>query len=127
MASIAHCDTHVALWLYSGDTGRFSRKATEALESHDLLASPMVRLEMQFLHEVERIKEKPELIFRTLAADFGMGVCNDPFASVVEAAEAVHWTRDPFDRLVVAQAMLTHSPLITKDDVIRRHYKNCIW
>mgnify|MGYP001590829193 CR=1 FL=1 len=127
MATIAHCDTHTVLWLYAGETDRFSEKASEAIDTFDLMVSPMVRLEMQFLLEINRISEKPERIFKSLVTDFGVRICNEPFELIVEAAETLRWTRDPFDRLIVAQATLNHAPLITKDDVIRRHYKHCIW
>ena len=127
MAAIAHCDTHTVLWLYAGEIERFGKKAAKAIETFDLRISPMVRLEMQFLNEIGRINEKPQSILRVLMADFGIRVCNHPFESVVEAAEAIHWTRDPFDRIIVAQATLEHAALITKDDVMRKYYKPCIW
>jgi PIN domain nuclease of toxin-antitoxin system len=127
METIAHCDTHTVLWLYSGELDRFSKKGIHALESYDLRVSPIVRLEIQFLYEIERISQKPEQILRTLKTDFSLLVCNDPFDAVVEVAETIHWTRDPFDRLIVAQATLQHAPLITKDTIIRKKYKHCIW
>jgi PIN domain nuclease of toxin-antitoxin system len=127
MAAIAHCDTHIVLWPYAGEIERFGKKAANAIETFNLMISPMVRLEMQFLNEIGRINEKPQKILRVLMADFGIRVCNDPFESVIEAAEAIHWTRDPFDRIIVAQAALERAPLITKDDVLRKHYKPCIW
>lgn len=127
MEAIAHCDTHTILWLYAGEIDRLSKKAAEALEAYNLMISPIVRLEMQFLNEIGRIDEKPDRILRSLGADFGVRVCNDPFESVIEAAEAVHWTRDPFDRIIVAQASLEHAPLITKDDSMRKHYKLSLW
>jgi PIN domain nuclease of toxin-antitoxin system len=127
MATIAHCDTHTVLWLYAGETERLGKKATEAIESFHLRISPMVRLEIQFLHEIDRINEKPEKILKSLATDFGILVCDDPFESIIAAAEAIQWTRDPFDRIIVAQASIKHSLLITKDKTLRKHYKHCIW
>ncbi len=37
------------------------------------------------------------------------------------------WTRDPFDRWIVATAKLHRSPLITKDEKIQHHYADAIW
>jgi PIN domain nuclease of toxin-antitoxin system len=37
------------------------------------------------------------------------------------------WTRDPFDRLITAQAALGESTLLTKDDTIRTNYANAVW
>jgi PIN domain nuclease of toxin-antitoxin system len=37
------------------------------------------------------------------------------------------WTRDPFDRLIVAQAAVRDAPLLTKDRAIRRRYRAAVW
>ena len=37
------------------------------------------------------------------------------------------WVRDPFDRLIVAQAIANEAPLVTKDEKIRRHYRRAVW
>jgi PIN domain nuclease of toxin-antitoxin system len=127
MATIAHCDTHTVLWLYAGEIDRLGTRAIEAIETFELMVSPIVRLEMKFLLEIDRINEKPERIFKSLEKDFGVRVCGDPFDAVVESAERIHWTRDPFDRLIVAHAMVAQARLITKDAMIRKNFKNCIW
>jgi PIN domain nuclease of toxin-antitoxin system len=46
---------------------------------------------------------------------------------VAREAEAHDWTRDPFDRLIVAQASLFDAPLITKDADVHAHYRNVVW
>ena len=127
MAALMHCDTHTVLWLYAGEIDRFSTRVTETMETNNLMISPMGRLELLFLYEIGRISEKPEKIVKVLAGDFGIRICDDPFESVIEAAETIHWARDPFDRIIVAQATRTRSHLITKDQVIHKHYKLCIW
>ena len=37
------------------------------------------------------------------------------------------WTRDPFDRLITAQAAVDDSPLLTKDDTIHTYYPKAVW
>jgi PIN domain nuclease of toxin-antitoxin system len=37
------------------------------------------------------------------------------------------WIRDPFDRLIIAQANANEAALVTKDAEIRGHYKRSIW
>jgi PIN domain nuclease of toxin-antitoxin system len=49
------------------------------------------------------------------------------FAAVVENALQQKWIRDPFDRLIVAQASTNEAPLVTKDEKIRRHYRRAVW
>lgn len=48
-------------------------------------------------------------------------------ADVCRAAQGITWTRDPFDRLIVAESIVHDIPLITKDRHIRSHYPNAIW
>jgi PIN domain nuclease of toxin-antitoxin system len=37
------------------------------------------------------------------------------------------WTRDPFDRIIVAHADVVSAPLLTKDQAIRRNYRRAFW
>lgn len=54
-------------------------------------------------------------------------VCDLPFIDVVRRALALSWTRDPFDRLIVAQAAVRQAPLVTKDRTIGRRYRAGVW
>jgi PIN domain nuclease of toxin-antitoxin system len=45
----------------------------------------------------------------------------------VRRASELTWTRDPFDRLIVAQAMGKNFRLLTKDAGIRRHSSLAFW
>jgi PIN domain nuclease of toxin-antitoxin system len=40
---------------------------------------------------------------------------------------SLNWTRDPFDRLIAAQALCRGIPLLTKDESIRRRIKLAAW
>jgi PIN domain nuclease of toxin-antitoxin system len=48
-------------------------------------------------------------------------------AEVIEAATGVFWTRDPFDRLISAHAIIANTPLVTADGMIREHLPLAIW
>jgi PIN domain nuclease of toxin-antitoxin system len=37
------------------------------------------------------------------------------------------WTRDPFDRLIVANAMADGAPLITADETILANFRDAVW
>jgi PIN domain nuclease of toxin-antitoxin system len=66
-------------------------------------------------------------LLQTLGRDLGVRLCDLPFADVVTAALRQSWTRDPFDRIIVAQAALRRAPLITRDATIRAHYHRALW
>ena len=56
-----------------------------------------------------------------------LGVCALPFESVSTAALDLDFTRDPFDRLITAQASVAGAALVTKDRSIREAYAPAIW
>ena len=122
-----YLDTHVVVWLYAGESERFSKKAVELIEEHDLLISPAVLLELQFLKEIKRITADPMLVFQTLEETLGLQMCKLDFSKVVIGALSQSWTRDPFDRLIAAHASVRNELLLTKDRVIRRHCATACW
>jgi len=128
MAPVIYLDTHVAVWLYSSGAQSLSPRAAELIEeSDDLRISPMVRLELQYLYEIGRVGEPAATVMDALHMSLGLAVCRAPFAAVVGAAEGLGWTRDPFDRLIVAQAALHGATLLTKDDDLHEHYAGAVW
>lgn len=128
MASLIYLDTHVVAWLYASGAESLSRPAAERIEaSQDLRISPMVRLELQYLHEIGRVTEPALTVVDELAATIGLRVCDAAFVTVVHEAEKLDWTRDPFDRLIVAQASLAEAPLVTKDRTLHAAYDDAIW
>jgi PIN domain nuclease of toxin-antitoxin system len=82
---------------------------------------------LQLLHEIKRLRAVALKVIDRLSSEIGLAVCRLPFASVVEHAVEQSWTRDPFDRLIVAQASANDAALVTKDGDIRGHYKRSIW
>jgi PIN domain nuclease of toxin-antitoxin system len=129
MAAMIYLDTHVVFWLYAeGPDAPLSATARTAIkESSDLRISPMVRLELQYLYEIERTGTPAGPILDELSPILGLRICEVPFAAVVQAAVTEGWTRDPFDRLIVSQAATNNAGLVTKDHIIRTHYPNAIW
>ncbi len=39
----------------------------------------------------------------------------------------INWTRDVFDRIIVAQASIGDHKLLTRDRNILKHYKHAVW
>ncbi|MCY4482125.1 MAG: PIN domain-containing protein [Spirochaetaceae bacterium] len=122
-----YLDTHVVIWLYEKDEDRISRRVRELIENSDLLVSPMVLLELEYLFETGRIKTRAAEIYDYLHDTIQLDVCGKPFAAVARKSIGVKWTRDPFDRLITAQAAVDESPLLTKDDTIHTYYPEAVW
>jgi len=124
---VTYLDTHVVIWLYDADVGKLSKMATERIQEDELFISPAVILELQFLHEIQRLRRTGPSIVAALSDDIGLSVCGLPFQAVVDNALDQTWVRDPFDRMIVAHAGANEAPLITKDLKIRHHYKRAVW
>jgi PIN domain nuclease of toxin-antitoxin system len=48
-------------------------------------------------------------------------------AELTRAAADLSWTRDPFDRLIAAHAIVANASLVTADDTIREHLPLAVW
>jgi PIN domain nuclease of toxin-antitoxin system len=123
-----YLDTHVVVWLRQKELEKFTATALEAIEkSSRLLISPMVELELKYLYEIGRLTDTPHNIIGDLDAMIGLSIDDTSFHDVVKKSLFIEWTRDPFDRLIVAQAMAKNYPLITKDEKITVNFNMAIW
>jgi PIN domain nuclease of toxin-antitoxin system len=125
---IVYVDTNVAVWLSEANLAKISRKAISLLNNGDVRISPMAVIELQYLYEIRRIIVSPPEILMKLGVEIGLTVCDHPFPIVAETALGENWTRDPFDRIIVAHAKANGvAPLLTKDELILANYPNARW
>lgn len=122
-----YLDTHVVVWLYAGYGDKFSQLAKALMNEHELYISPIVRLELRYLYEISRVTKDANAIVTDLSNRIGLKVCDKNFEAVVNQALGLSWTRDPFDRLIAANAGLNDNILITKDQVMVEHYSYARW
>lgn len=121
--ALLHLDTHVAAWLWAGDRSRL-RPVWSALSRAELAISPAAVLELGFLFEIGRLAEPANVVVKDLVGEVGLQVSGASFARVIDEALALTWTRDPFDRLIVAHARSDGAKLLTRDRTILDH---CSW
>jgi len=123
-----HLDTHVVVWLAAGEVEKLSPQAADAIRKSDLVVSPMVLLELQYLYEIKRILKEPLALLNDVDTQIGLKVKDASFAAVLHTALFETWTRDPFDRVIVAHARTDgHAPLVTSDSKIRENYPRAVW
>jgi len=113
-------DTHFLIWAVLG-----SRR----LERHPWIeghrpwgVSPVSLLEIQLLSEVGRLELEAPRFFDTLSEDARFVIDEPPLLPVVRQALTLGWTRDPFDRLLVAHSLARRVPLCTVDAEVHRHH-----
>jgi len=126
-SGLVHLDTHIVCWLYEGRSELLTPASLRVIESGLLQASPVVQLELTYLHEIGRISREGSYVLDALAKDIGLSVADVSLAQVMKIAGALTWTRDPFDRMIVAHAMIADAALVSKDRLIRKHCDRAIW
>ena len=88
----------------------------------------MVALELEYLYDLRRTKLRSREIQFKLEGEIGVTVCQLSFAEIATVALDEGWTRDPFDRLIVANAKANgFAPLISADEEFAKHYARTVW
>lgn len=125
---IAYLDTHALVRLALGRSRLIGRDASRLIERADLLISSMVLVELEYLNEIGRLKLRSRDICAKVERELGVKLCELPFAAVANAAIDETWTRDVFDRIIVAQARANGlAPLISADEKVAEHYPRTVW
>ncbi len=122
-----YLDTHVVVWLYAGLVQKFSQPVADLINDHEIYISPMVHLELRYLVEIQRVTDNAATIVANLSNRIGLKVCAREFNAIIGQAMRFSWTRDPFDRIIVAQAGLNDNILITKDQNILENFPHAQW
>lgn len=123
-------DTHTLLWWLDGDR-RLSRRARTRINDPEnaILVSAASAWEITMKHRIGKLPGAAEV-----AADVAGAVAGQGFTAlditILHAQRAGRLAgdhRDPFDRMLAAQAQLEDLPLVTDDPVFDRLGVNRIW
>lgn len=113
-------DTHFLLWVVLGSS---RLEAFPWLEDYRPWGiSPVSFLEIQFLAEAGRLEVENPDFMEQVGRDDRFLVDEPPVLALVKQALDLSWTRDPFDRLLVAHSATRRTPLCTTDRTVRRHH-----
>ncbi len=127
MEGVIRLDTHVIVWLYTGEIARLTQPVIDAIEANVPVVSPIVQLELTYLHEIGRLTVGGAEIIGDLHERIGLQTSAATMLAVVRSAGALRWTRDPFDRIIVADAEVASATLLTKDATIRANSPLALW
>jgi PIN domain nuclease of toxin-antitoxin system len=123
-------DTHALLWAALGDP-RLSPAAESLIgdASQELLFSPVSAMEITMKHAAGRLELPDEARTWILTRVATFGLIELPLTSehAVEASLLPRHHRDPWDRLLVAQARVEGVALLTADAAIHRYEVTTIW
>ncbi len=120
-------DTHVIIWLFIREPFRFPAKALKLIDSSEIFIPTISLLELQFLFEIGKITVEPNIIVDDLKENIALLPLHTDFTDLIRTAMSISWTRDPFDRMIVAETVFHNAKLLTKDNKILNHFSNAIW
>lgn len=88
---------------------------------------PIVELELTYLYEIGRVSEPASAPLSALARSIGLQLFDASLEQVTRTAADLAWTRDPFDRLIAAHAVVAGAPLLTADETILGNLPLATW
>ena len=119
-------DTHAALWFLGGDA-RLGDSAKRQLtdDTNRVLLSAAVVWEVAIKRSVGKLDVPEEYVALLLGAGVqALPVTVDHAAAV----EGLPWhQRDPFDRMLVAQASIEGAALVSHEDTLRQYGVTLVW
>jgi PIN domain nuclease of toxin-antitoxin system len=120
-------DTHLVLWWMAGETSRISKKALAALGSDGLepVVSAVTIWEAAIKRGLGKLESPGDLLPQLEGAGVELLPITARHADLVASLPLHH--RDPFDRLLVAQATLEELPLVSDDAMLRRYEIEVVW
>jgi PIN domain nuclease of toxin-antitoxin system len=62
------------------------------------------------------------VILSDLSEQMDLKICNKNFNEIISMTLTINWTRDPFDRIITANAQINNNILLSKDRKILNNY-----
>ena len=122
-------DTHAVVWWATGDE-RMSRKARVAIADPETEAfiSIASAWEIQIKAALQKLtlNESVDALYRGLIIDHGFQLIGIELADVDRLSKLPKRHRDPFDRMLVAQAVEESCAIVSRDRELARYGVNVV-
>ena len=123
-------DTHTLLW-WSLKDRKLSRRARDIIGdgSNDLLLSVVSAWEIVIKYTKGRLDlpHSPDQLIPVIIRDDALEPLDVQMDHTLHVATLPRIHKDPFDRLLIAQAQLENLPILTSDANIARYDVEVIW
>ncbi len=116
-------DTHALLWLFNGDDA-LGRDAREALadERNSVFVSAVSLYEIAVKIRIGKLTiDLDELVSRIDESDFDRLYVEDRHCAIMAGLPVIPKHRDPFDIMLVAQAIAENLAIVTSDAKLRQY------
>jgi PIN domain nuclease of toxin-antitoxin system len=120
-------DTHLVLWWMAGEASRISKQALAALGSDGIepVVSAVTVWEAAIKRRLGKLDAPGDLLPQLEHAKVALLPITARHADLVASLPLHH--RDPFDRLLVAQATIESIALVSDDESLRRYNIEVVW
>ncbi len=119
-------DTHALLWWVTDDA-RLSRRARNVIAAGDILVSVVSAWEIEIKRGLGRIEADTHAILGEVSTTEGFRWLDIRPSHVAALADLPTLHRDPFDRMLIAQANQERVALVTRDKDVRRYPIDIVW
>lgn len=122
-------DTHTLIWFLNGDD-KLSKKSKDIIEDQENLKLVSIATIWEIAIKISLGKFKFNQGFKQfldLIEDNGFEIVPITFDHVLTVSKLDFIHRDPFDRLIISQALTDDLTLITKDEYIEKYNVKTTW
>jgi PIN domain nuclease of toxin-antitoxin system len=119
-------DTHALLWWVTDDP-RLSDAARNAILEADVAVSVVSLWEIEIKRGLGRIDVDTRELIREVGQTEGFRMLEIRPTHVLTLGELPLLHRDPFDRMLIAQAIRDRLTLVTRDEAIHRYEVDVAW
>ena len=123
-------DTHCLLW-WLGDSAKLNKKTRGIFlnDQNDLILSAVVSWEISVKYRLKRLKlpKSPKQIFAELFEEGQFSGLAIEHTHTLKTYELSDHHEDPFDRLLIAQAMVENLPVLTADSQLKKYPVKILW
>lgn len=123
-------DTHTFIWAATADR-RISSVALDLIAdgNNEIVLSVVSAWEIAIKFAAGRLdlSEDPRTYLATHVPMFDLEVLPVALDHAIQVGDLPHYHRDPFDRLLIAQAQVEALPILTSDPNIARYDVEVIW
>jgi PIN domain nuclease of toxin-antitoxin system len=116
-------DTNICIWLAT-DSKRITKDLARILNNGELYTSVTTIWEIGIKESIGKIKLKKSIIEYLENLGIKFLDVNKHHADYVKNLPYIH--KDPFDRIIIAQAKVDNMKIITSDEVFTQYSKNVI-
>ncbi len=120
-------DTHIIIWtLYAQEM--LSQKAKDIMDNEECCFSIASLWEMSIKKGLKKIdfdQSLKQIADTLLDAGIKLRSITPDDCDIVKNLPPIH--KDPFDRIIIAQALFDNMPILTKDEIIPQYDVQTVW